>query len=501
MNAPASRLQNGRKVVSRAAWLAAALSLVWGVPVRADDKPQGGKDRWSVVEVGRNGKVAVRLRVLKQATLADEKWLVIELDNQGDSPVQPCNPWYRITADRFDLRSGKPTGPAYAYLCMGQDREMLPRQRWPVLLPPGIHQVADPPSDDSASILGLPPKEGLTIKAKLDLRFDIQERPDTTTSPGRVRHFSKENVAFQFDWLYPDEEALGRARHRLKDLLAEPGNDFAETRYLGMLLRVDEVRSAVGVADLLAALQRRTGPFSGRQWLAEHLDKRFPNDRSVTRYYQDCLEAGDIRVMDDLFYAQGIWQDDFVEPLVKMFQRDPWHYHYWILSILNRHWKGEPDPKITGRLSAAWVHVCPWFAIKLPAQAAYHETWVTVIGGLGETRDRAWLPKLATLLDDKTVVYGEPLWARDANPLEAASRPSRACDVALEAMLTILDGSPQKVYREAAAEGKQSPVTFSGVNSKEARRKLAEAMQKVRDKIIARLKREWVPAKGATGGS
>jgi hypothetical protein len=46
-------------------------------------------------------------------------------------------------------------------------------------------------------------------------------------------------------------------------------------------------------------------------------------------------------------------------------------------------------------------------------------------------------------LDDKTPLYKDAGFAVSAY---GRSLPSRACDAALEAMLTILDGSPDKAY-------------------------------------------------------
>ncbi len=64
----------------------------------------------------------------------------------------------------------------------------------------------------------------------------------------------------------------------------------------------------------------------------------------------------------------------------------------------------------------------------------------------------------------------------------------RACDVALEAMLTIRDGSPQKAYRETQPQYPNA-VGPSGSDRD-------EAMQKIRDRVIEKLKQQPATKKG-----
>jgi hypothetical protein len=437
-----------------------ALSLVMAFPARGADPAD--HDAWSITDVGRIGDLVVRIRVLKHASLADEDWLAIEFDNEGKSPIELTMPHYTMNGDQFDLATG--TVSASGSLGSGNSFDMFPH-KGPILIRPGVHRIASQPSDYSAALLGPPPNAGLKVKATLNLTFTVPRQgpfPDHLTS-------------FEFEWLHPDDQGFERAKARLKRLLEVTTSKVEQAYMLHMLLGIPEVSRDVTPAQLLAAIERRNGPFSGRNYIAVHLADHFGQQPVVKRYYQDHLDAGEGVVIDDLRNAEKLWHTDFVGPLLAIFEKDPERNHQ-ILTILSLHWGKDPDPAITRRLSTAILRKSSLLE-KKPADLPIESRgiWAMDLKTLGETRDRELLPMLTPLLDDKTPLYANPDATHSA---DGRIFPSRVCDTALEAILTILDGTPDLAYGEAGGV-----ILFEIPVAQRD-----DAMLKIRDKVIVKVK-------------
>lgn len=62
---------------------------------------------WQVLEVGDYGGVAIRLKVLNEASIADFEWLGLELQNNNDIAVEKLSMQLRLESEQFDLVSGE----------------------------------------------------------------------------------------------------------------------------------------------------------------------------------------------------------------------------------------------------------------------------------------------------------------------------------------------------------------------------------------------------------
>src|SRR5262249_36239140 len=103
--------------------------------------------------------------------------------------------------------------------------------------------------------------------------------------------------------------------------------------------------------------------------------------------------------------------------------------------------------------------------------------WAEAIMRLSMTGDRAALVVLLPPLDDKRAFASTP---RMSLPWGHRVPPLRVCDVALDATLTLLDGSPDETYRRVG------PMPFGGGN-------LDAAYAEMRDRMITALKRRLGP--------
>jgi hypothetical protein len=205
--------------------------------------------------------------------------------------------------------------------------------------------------------------------------------------------------------------------------------------------------------------------------------KHFSKDPAVAAYYRQRLQDGDPVVFPDLRHA-ALWDRSHVKPLVGLYESDPRKYHD-ALALLNKYrddWI--KDHNIIRRLSAVVRGAYP--ALGQDVRRLEKEglrRWADAIRNLSMTGDRSALVLLLPALDDKRAFASTKFMSL---PGGYRVPPLRVCDVALEATLTLLDGSPDEAYRRAGPR----PV---------GRDDLDAAYAELRDRMIAALKRRLGP--------
>lgn len=340
----------------RALSLAIAVAVAAGTtPARSTAQTGGGAERadtdWSVVELGRTGDLSIRVRVQRKASIAETEWFVLEFENHGAGPITLHFPRYSAEALRFDPETDQLL--LTSSLASGGGFDLFPHC-WvgshitPISIEPGVHRISEHPSLSSAVMLGLAPENGRRIQARMHMTMVVGGSGKFETPA--------EGVAFGFDWVRPDERGFAAACQQAARLLAQPIWRLHQVSYLQALLAIPEVARGLPVADLLAAIERQEGACNAREVLAQHLDARCPTDAQVLARYRTRLAAADVRVLDELYVTKRIWDDAFVEPLVKMFEADARRTGK-VLWILHGHGRPQRDPAIARRLSAALLAV------------------------------------------------------------------------------------------------------------------------------------------------
>ena len=397
---------------------------------------------WTVVDLGRVDNVVARLRVRERASMDQENWIAIEFENYGKEPVELTNVHYNI-----DRTAGGGSGG----MASGNEHSLFP-EAWdarPVktLLQSGVHSIAGQPSDYSSALLGLPTRDGWMVKAVVDLSFGVKEHG--RTSPMN-RH------AFEFEWRYPDEAGFERMRTRLKNLLAQPFKYVEQAYLVNAMLQIPEVAKAANVRALLAALDIHEGPFSGHDAILKYLNMNCADNADVIAYFEKRLGIGQLQAVSDLLVCPRIWTSAFVEPLLRICETNPSRTdvvaRYAVakvegIEILAQRNPDQPaDPAIAQRLSAAWLKAAGRLGQK-PSELSLSERgeWSREMLLLGKTRDSRMIARIQPLLDDKTMVWDEANIDKLAFVSTSSSLPlTRACDVAMQAILTILDGSANR---------------------------------------------------------
>jgi hypothetical protein len=429
---------------------------------------------WRETVLLKEKDLTVRLKVLARASLADTQWMALEFENKGPLPLTVRNAQYWTRAEYSDLGTGQDAGSGS--LASGNTYDLFPHA-WattpvsPIVLPPGkTYRTVEQPSDYGSALLGLPPPGGLSVRGRAYIAVDL--------SDGRhLRPTEAAGVPFAFDWIYPSDAGFQALRARLARLLRSPQNRAYHAYILGTYLRIPQVARAATADELVTALARRRGPFEGRAEVAAHVAKHFANDPAVAAYYRQRLKDGDLVALTELWHAT-LWARSHVKPLVGLYESDPTKFHE-ALTVLHKYrddWINDSD--IVRRLSAVVRRAYPALGRDVRRlEKEGLEQWADAILRLSMTGDRSAMVLLRPALDDKRAF-------RSTKHLSLPDRvrvpPLRVCDVALEATLTLVDGSPDEAYRRAGL----APV---GGGNREA------AYAELRDGMIAALKRRLGP--------
>jgi hypothetical protein len=400
--------------------------------------------------------------------------MVIEIENKSNIPLTVKDTHYRLESERDNLKTGqlKCSGG----LASGNPYDLFP-EAWktvpvsPIVLQTGrVHRVRDQPSDYSATLLGLPPRDGLRVRAQIHMHLELEG--------GARFETPRQGIPFTFEWLYPDDAGFGAMRTRFKKLLLEPEHIKLHQGYiLGTYLQIAEVAQAATQHELLAALSKRQEPFVGRQDIALYVGKHYPKDPAVIAWYSERLQAKDLAALSDLRLAV-LWDASFVQLITGLYESETSRCPD-ALSILHQHRKDwDKDAGVIKRLSAAVrKDFAPLLETKVAdLDVARLEAWAYGVELLAMTVDQRAIELLRPALDDKRVFRGTGRLATCPGNPPPALRP---CDCALDAVLTLLDGSPVLAYAKAGFH--KLPIMRLGPE-------LDAALIALRDPMIADLK-------------
>jgi hypothetical protein len=247
-------------------------------------------------------------------------------------------------------------------------------------------------------------------------------------------------IKIQLQWRYPSPREIEDSKIELRTLLLHPQHTFAHDAALYRLLRIPEVANSLSVDELLHALADRTDSVDGRDLIVTQIALRFNRDPKVVSYYLERIRRGDHRALFDLESCVQLWSPSWIHPLVTDFEHDG---DSGILRTLSYHRADWGDSlEVVSRLSAALLLSRPLLHVSVASiPISQLADWKTSVQDAVLIGNKEFIRRLSPGLDDHRVIH-EPLTM--LNPPEI-----RVCDVALVAILTILDGRPQLAFQKA----------------------------------------------------
>jgi hypothetical protein len=384
-----------------------------------------------------------RLLVRTQASFADETWLALEFENKTDVPLELKHVSVSTHRRDFDLASGRPLSSSSLFSGQSDlfsEHPPMPRgQIYRKLAPRQTLRCERMPSDYSAALLGLPHPNGRRIEADILIR---------------IEPFFKDNrrIPFSFEWLYPDEAGIERAEARLRSLLAERDPRTSANYLTNALLEVQRIRQEISVEELLRAVELRhhEPQAMNRTYVLKAIDRHYPKNPQVTEFYRRGLEAGQAAAVYDLEQMRSVWHGGYVESIVRMVEKET-DRNRFMLRVLDRNpvdWATRPE--VPARLFDALRKI--YADVPDDPRKAVDNTlqrWTYMADELRQTRDARVIPLLALGLDDRRKLLKDEELARSSG-FGQRSRPQRVCDVALDHLLTVLDGSAEDGYAQSA---------------------------------------------------
>lgn len=384
--------------------------------VRGEEPTTGQPNHWQTIPLMSNEVLSARLQVLRAASVADENWMILEVENLTGKPLSIQQTWFNLEVERRDPLSDK-------LLASGS---LTPGSVFGGVITSGVVRVHSTVWPAVSAGLGCPPTTGLKIVAAARL--------DLMTGNG---HFTSPPCGFAFNWNYPDAAGIATIKGRLRQLLPNPQYQFAHGEQLCALFAIPEATQDLTAGELLAALKTRQNSVDGRNLIASLLGRRFANDPKVIKYVCEDLRKGKI---EDVL-SQGIWNPVFVPLLVGNFEKtgDP----VVLAGVLGQHcgdWAS--NIQVVARLSAALLKHRPLLATNV-SQLATNElfAWVGCAHEAAIVGARGLLKILAPALDDQRM-------AIHPHENEMANIPDRrrVCDHALEAIAAIMGISLYQEY-------------------------------------------------------
>jgi len=454
-------------------------SLVASLPVaRAADAPPDAAV-WSEYSLGEATNLKALVRVKQIASLADSDWLQIEITNNGtaakikDFSIEvPAAFGNRSTSSlvsvpTIGVASARPNMRSIGYT-----------------IPVGKFNTAEP-GVQAARVFGSPPADlsaDLPVTARIIFKLVLDD--------GRTIATPSEGVTIQFTWTSPKGAQLDSLQKELVALLAKTvrgngppspdavgGAHFSpylsrtENARLSSLLQMPAVTKAVTLDQALATLKQRElddslleDPYNWFMWM---VDAQWPHDPALIAFYRDAIvNRGDGAIMELFSPMPGIWDDSFVELLVKGLEAralrlanppvpapargrpgttspPPPHMTYSTedvfedgFNVLDRHYAAwAKDESIPPRLSKAVLTAYPSLTGNTSSGAPLgSQTFSNAMMLLGHTHDRAMIAILRPFLSNKTV---------DGNGVESLKHtPLRVCEMAANAIYALLGEPP-----------------------------------------------------------
>ncbi len=384
--------------------------------------------RWKSVVLWTNQILSATLNYLPEASLADEDYMFVELNNQTGEALGVAQAW-------FDLSGTRVNRATKASVFMGG---MTSGVIYNGNLPPGRTRANQHGVFECGlANLGLPPREGFQV--------DLVAKGNVRLSDNTSFSVPREGVKFGFMWRYPTREEMASMSLRFKELLAHPKYEFGHGYRLHSLAAVQEVADAASLEELLAARKSRQNSVDGRNSAVQVLARRFADDPTVVQLYRKELEEGNFRAVDDLL-AEQLWNRDWAAPLVSLFENTGQSSLLLVLGYHRPDWATNKDQ--IAHLAAGLLrhrHLLNTNVTFLAAGDLY--SWCEAASEAGDIGARSLVPVLRPGLDDRRIaVHPQEEGLANTPPRQ------RVCDVALREILKIVDGSSEPAMLKAKTE-------------------------------------------------
>jgi hypothetical protein len=310
---------------------------------------------WQTLPLAESNGFSVQLRVKNRASLADNSWLALELENHSSSRTIVDNLHYRIEYEARPIGEGSMWSSG---LCQGSVTEVFPEDwdttpvAWHILKRGETREVVDALSYAAAATLqGRPPfshcprDAALNVAATAHFRMSVSHGGNSPkTSIGTPVH----GIPFKFRWDPPPQDAIPAMQKRLRALCRDKDKitdvrALPSTRLACALLNVTAVTDGITDDELENAAQL-TGTFNQdlRRAALRCLFERNPTDRRFLVELDEAIRRNP-NVVGYLVQTE-FWHVDLTGAVAEAL-RDP-HARVVARRVLNEHrrdWENDAE--------------------------------------------------------------------------------------------------------------------------------------------------------------
>lgn len=378
---------------------------------------------WSTAVLWNSDVVSARLLYKSPTSLADKKWLTLELENHTQKTLQVGH-----VRTNLNLTLHETTSTDVLMI-----RELSGVFGSIKRLPPGRHRFSGEIFEFASFNMGLCPLTVLYVK--------IQPQVEIEIVGGDRYQTPKDTPSFRFGLRRPSAAEVTELIQEMKQYLTTPGDLEMNLSRMYALFKIPEVQEGLTLDDYLPALKdSRYSPV--RSPLVRHIFARYADAPEVLAYYREAFQTEPDKVYWDAA-DYNIWNAEFLEPLVQGCEKGKWVYFH----VLSRHtseWR-KREPYIA-RVSAALLKHHP--ILKRQVQTIPDkelEQWATAVLDAGAVADPKLVELLKPALEDQRqarICLGSGGW-----------NEGRVCDRALLAIHKILDGDSWEVHKALGVTG------------------------------------------------
>ncbi len=398
------------------------------------------KQHWINLEEATYNNIKIELQILHHPNLADQSWLRLVLDNQTDEEVlvKSCSLNVKVIAHKDTDK--------IAAQGMFQSADFSIMQDSPnfslfgdASLNVGQNCISKYPSAYCSYILGDPSIDSYNVD--IEFYFAIQLEGKTPLS------VELDGIQFSFDWFKTETNRYTYLQKRLDKIIASPSYQQNLFYSIKSLLKVEEVTEDIKPSKMIHAVNQYADFPNNKLAFLQFINQKFSKDKVILDYYEAQIQNRNINILNDLKEMPSVWKNEYTEHLLNWFLEGNMGIKMRILDVLFVHQAAWiKNDKISKQMSDELLKEHGHILYALPEQLneADLSLWSSLATALGKTGDQNAIGILCPFLSSKKRLRSRNLLI-DAESLEAP-RPTRACDIALEAILHLQGKNTSDVY-------------------------------------------------------
>lgn len=389
-------------------------------------------EHWLTIEETNYSLCNLSLNILHHPTLANNPWISIQIENKDAVTQNILNCYLEVKVKAYNINTEEvlkegmfsTSDASELFDHLGQNPLEVPK------LNPGLHTISSYISTRCSNILSIPNSK--FIHTDMSIRFLLE-----LEGTEKVK-LEWDDLTFEFDWYSPNSQEINQIQNKLNILLQEPQNEVDNYFILKTLLNQAKIIEKITDETFVNSLEKYKNYPDQKIAILHFLNTTFSSNPSIKDYYKNKIKQKDALSLNDLKELPNLWDNDYSELLKNWLEVAPLNIQIRIYDILFlRQQKWIKDKSFCSDLSNILLEQYGDILYQLPDDLNEQQLrmWGSLATALGKTGDASAIGIICPFLENK-----KNLWGREMvlfTESLTAPRPTRVCDIALEAILNL----------------------------------------------------------------